>query len=262
MDREQSWQVITEQRLGLARLLERLSDTDWEHPSLCAGWRVRDVAAHVAMAPQAPGLAAMLAEGIRARGNFHRLTTMPRYATPPGPRPTSWPSCARTRTLVGCRRSRTTATSSSTSSSTLRTLPSRWAGTTRCRPRLLGLVPPECGPWDGRSGPAIGSAECGCSPLTPPGSRVPASSCGARSGCAAAVDRAYRCGPAAPVGPGLVIVTERSGRCRGPTSTTADQKRPVRPTTAASRHARREVADVRSKITGAGTRRDVRRDAR
>jgi uncharacterized protein (TIGR03083 family) len=73
MDREQSWQVITEQRLGLARLLDGLSDDDWEQPSLCAGWRVRDVAAHVAMAPQVPGLGSMLADGIRARGSFHRL---------------------------------------------------------------------------------------------------------------------------------------------------------------------------------------------
>jgi uncharacterized protein (TIGR03083 family) len=73
MDREQSWQVITEQRLGLAAMLEELSETEWEQPSLCVGWRVRDVAAHVAMAPQVPGLGSMLADGIRARGNFHRL---------------------------------------------------------------------------------------------------------------------------------------------------------------------------------------------
>jgi uncharacterized protein (TIGR03083 family) len=73
MDREQSWQVITEQRLGLAQLLEGLSDTKWEQPSLCVGWRVRDVAAHVAMAPQVPSLGSMLADGIRARGSFHRL---------------------------------------------------------------------------------------------------------------------------------------------------------------------------------------------
>ena len=73
MDRERSWQVITEQRLGLAGMLERLSDTEWEQPSLCGGWRVRDVAAHVAMAPQVPGLGSMLADGIRARGSFHRL---------------------------------------------------------------------------------------------------------------------------------------------------------------------------------------------
>jgi hypothetical protein len=29
MDREQSWQVVTEQRLGLARLLEGLSESEW-----------------------------------------------------------------------------------------------------------------------------------------------------------------------------------------------------------------------------------------
>ena len=57
----------------LARLLEGLSDDEWEQPSLCAGWRVRNVAAHVAMAPQIPGLGSMLADGIRARGSFHRL---------------------------------------------------------------------------------------------------------------------------------------------------------------------------------------------
>jgi uncharacterized protein (TIGR03083 family) len=73
MDREQSWRVITEQRLGLARLLDGLSDAEWEQPSLCAGWRVRDVAGHVAMAPQVPGLGSMLTDGIRARGSFHRL---------------------------------------------------------------------------------------------------------------------------------------------------------------------------------------------
>jgi uncharacterized protein (TIGR03083 family) len=73
MDREQSWEVITEQRLALASMLAGLSDAEWEQPSLCAGWRVRDVAAHVAMAPQVPGLGSMLADGIRARGSFHRL---------------------------------------------------------------------------------------------------------------------------------------------------------------------------------------------
>ena len=73
MDREQSWQVIAEQRLSLARLLEGLSELEWEQPSLCGGWRVRDVAAHVAMAPQVPGLGSMVADFIRARGSFDRL---------------------------------------------------------------------------------------------------------------------------------------------------------------------------------------------
>jgi uncharacterized protein (TIGR03083 family) len=73
MDSEHSWRAITHTRLRLADLLDRLDDADWERPSLCAGWRVRDVAAHVAMAPQAPGLGPMLADAVRARGSFHRL---------------------------------------------------------------------------------------------------------------------------------------------------------------------------------------------
>ncbi|CUU61069.1 TIGR03083 family protein [Parafrankia irregularis] len=73
MDRETSWQVIAEQRLGLAGLLDGLSEEDWDTASLCAGWRVRDVAAHVALAPQVPSVWSMTVEGIRARGSFHRL---------------------------------------------------------------------------------------------------------------------------------------------------------------------------------------------
>lgn len=73
MDRDASWQVIAEQRLGLAGLLEGLSDAEWEQPSLCAGWRVRDVAAHVAMAPQVPTARSMFSDAVRARGSFHRL---------------------------------------------------------------------------------------------------------------------------------------------------------------------------------------------
>lgn len=73
MDREDSWRAIAGLRLGLADLLDQLSEAEWETPSLCAGWRVRDVAAHVAMAPQVPGVRAMVAEAVRARGRFHRL---------------------------------------------------------------------------------------------------------------------------------------------------------------------------------------------
>jgi len=73
MDRDESWRVIAQQRNALADLLGELSDAEWETPSLCAGWRVRDVAAHVALAPQAPSIWAMTADVIRARGRFHRL---------------------------------------------------------------------------------------------------------------------------------------------------------------------------------------------
>lgn len=73
MDREESWRVIAQQRRELAGLLAELSDAEWETPSLCAGWRVRDVAAHVALAPQPPGIWAMTAAAVRAGGRFHRL---------------------------------------------------------------------------------------------------------------------------------------------------------------------------------------------
>jgi uncharacterized protein (TIGR03083 family) len=73
MDREQTWRVIEQERLRLADLLDTLADNEWDSPSLCVGWRVRDVAAHVALAPQPPALGDMLVEGIRARGSFHRL---------------------------------------------------------------------------------------------------------------------------------------------------------------------------------------------
>ncbi|MCE3277614.1 MAG: maleylpyruvate isomerase family mycothiol-dependent enzyme [Propionibacteriaceae bacterium] len=76
MDREESWRVITEQRLGLARLLEGLSDDEWEQPSLCAGWRVRDVAAHVSLIALPPSPGTLLVDLLRARGSFHRLNTM------------------------------------------------------------------------------------------------------------------------------------------------------------------------------------------
>jgi uncharacterized protein (TIGR03083 family) len=73
MEREECWAAIAGLRLGLADLLDQLSDVEWETPSLCQGWRVRDVAAHVAMTPQVPGVRAMVADAVRARGRFHRL---------------------------------------------------------------------------------------------------------------------------------------------------------------------------------------------
>jgi uncharacterized protein (TIGR03083 family) len=73
MNPEDSWRAIAGLRLGLADLLDQLTEAEWEAASLCAGWRVRDVAAHVAMAPQVPGVRALLADAVRARGRFHRL---------------------------------------------------------------------------------------------------------------------------------------------------------------------------------------------
>jgi len=49
MDREDVWRAIDDQRRRLVELLEDLSDDEWDHPSLCEGWTVRQVAAHVAL---------------------------------------------------------------------------------------------------------------------------------------------------------------------------------------------------------------------
>lgn len=49
MRRDEVWQAIDEQRRALVRLLDDLSDDEWRQPSLCDGWTVRQVAAHLAL---------------------------------------------------------------------------------------------------------------------------------------------------------------------------------------------------------------------
>ncbi|WP_433525087.1 maleylpyruvate isomerase family mycothiol-dependent enzyme [Nocardia pseudovaccinii] len=73
MDRETCWQTIEQQRRAIADLLADLSADEWETPSLCAGWRVKEVAAHIALTPQPPSIGVMLGTGIRARGNYNRF---------------------------------------------------------------------------------------------------------------------------------------------------------------------------------------------
>lgn len=73
MDENETWRVIESQRLSLADELASLSRREWEQESLCPGWRVRDVAAHVAMAPQVPTIGTMVKESLRARGNLIRV---------------------------------------------------------------------------------------------------------------------------------------------------------------------------------------------
>ena len=73
---EESWQVVVEQRLAIAELLAGLSEADWEQPSLCAGWRVRDVAAHVTLIPIPPSPGSLLVDFAKARGNYARWNTV------------------------------------------------------------------------------------------------------------------------------------------------------------------------------------------
>ncbi len=86
MDAETSWRVIEQERLSLADLLEGLSEDEWNTPSLCEGWRIKDVATHVALAPQPPSPWTMLVEGLRAGGRFRKINHdfSVRHAEQPG----------------------------------------------------------------------------------------------------------------------------------------------------------------------------------
>ncbi|MFH9736828.1 maleylpyruvate isomerase family mycothiol-dependent enzyme [Streptomyces roseolus] len=64
---------IAAERHELADLLDGLGDDQWDRRSLCAGWRVREVAAHMSMGFRL-SLPATLGELARARGNLHRMT--------------------------------------------------------------------------------------------------------------------------------------------------------------------------------------------
>jgi len=71
VDLDDVWRAIDSQRLSLADLLDDLSPAEWETPSLCGGWRVRDVAAHLTLAHS--GLREVIVPAIRARGSFDRM---------------------------------------------------------------------------------------------------------------------------------------------------------------------------------------------
>ena len=66
MHADEKWRVIADQRRALA-------DADLDRPWLCSRWRVRDVAAHVALTPRSPGLLSILGAAVRARGDFDEL---------------------------------------------------------------------------------------------------------------------------------------------------------------------------------------------
>jgi uncharacterized protein (TIGR03083 family) len=84
MDSDELWATVDAQRTSLADLLAGLTPEEWATPSWCVGWRVRDVAAHLALA-QVP-LAVALPAFLRARGSFDRMvhdTAVARAAAPP-----------------------------------------------------------------------------------------------------------------------------------------------------------------------------------
>lgn len=68
-----SWDVIRTERRALIEYLETLSPDQWATPSLCEGWTVQDVAAHLAAAPSVTPRQ-LLADFARARLRPNRAT--------------------------------------------------------------------------------------------------------------------------------------------------------------------------------------------
>jgi uncharacterized protein (TIGR03083 family) len=64
--------AIAAERSELAEVLTTLDPDAWEQPSLCAGWRVREVVAHMTM-PFRYSAARFAVELARSRGNFTRM---------------------------------------------------------------------------------------------------------------------------------------------------------------------------------------------
>lgn len=64
--------LVSDHRRAFGEVLRELTETDWDTPSLCAGWRVREVVAHMTMPFRYPA-PRFLAELVRSRGNFARM---------------------------------------------------------------------------------------------------------------------------------------------------------------------------------------------
>jgi uncharacterized protein (TIGR03083 family) len=64
--------TITAERKAFGDVLEGLPESGWNAPSLCSGWRVREVVAHMTMPFRYPA-PRFLAEMVRSRGNFARM---------------------------------------------------------------------------------------------------------------------------------------------------------------------------------------------
>ncbi|MED7931352.1 maleylpyruvate isomerase family mycothiol-dependent enzyme [Nonomuraea sp. LP-02] len=64
--------AIAGERRELAAMLESLTPAQWDAPTLCAGWRVREVAAHMSLGFRFP-LPRMVLELVKARGDINRM---------------------------------------------------------------------------------------------------------------------------------------------------------------------------------------------
>ena len=71
MNTDEIWRCVDDQRIELAGLLEGLTPEQWTAPSLCDGWRVRDVAAHLTHSHMHPVRA--VAEAVKSGFRFDAM---------------------------------------------------------------------------------------------------------------------------------------------------------------------------------------------
>jgi uncharacterized protein (TIGR03083 family) len=75
MREDEYWSAVHTMRLRIADLLDTLDPVEWDAPSLCAGWRVREVAGHLSLVPTIT-TAELLAAAPRARFDPNRVNTV------------------------------------------------------------------------------------------------------------------------------------------------------------------------------------------
>ena len=71
MNRDELWTAIDRQRRRTADLLDELGSEEWNRPSLCEGWTVRDVAAHLTL--QQMTLGSALLSALRNPGSLNHV---------------------------------------------------------------------------------------------------------------------------------------------------------------------------------------------
>ncbi|MGC4939730.1 maleylpyruvate isomerase family mycothiol-dependent enzyme [Kribbella sp. DT2] len=64
--------AIAAERTDLVAVLRNLSADDWDRQTLCEGWQVRELVAHIVM-PYLYSTPRVLKEMLKSRGNFHRM---------------------------------------------------------------------------------------------------------------------------------------------------------------------------------------------
>ncbi|MGY5307025.1 maleylpyruvate isomerase family mycothiol-dependent enzyme [Nocardia gipuzkoensis] len=73
MDLDKIMMWTRAERLGVADFLDDLHDHEWAADSLCPGWTVHDVSAHLTLSNRVT-LGATIAGVVRARGDWNRMT--------------------------------------------------------------------------------------------------------------------------------------------------------------------------------------------